>query len=104
MWVSVEGEGVCVCLRASAGSSAGQARNVFGKGTEGMCSERYKGGMCSKRAEGRSVFGKGHRKGCVPFLMRVGTRKGTEGKVFANMSAPVDTFANAFPPFLARSH
>ena len=50
------------------------------------------------------MFGKGHRKGCVPFLMRVGTRKGTEGKVFANMSAPVDTFANAFPPFLARSH
>ena len=49
---------------------------------EGMCSERYKEGMSSERDKG--VLGKGQMKGCVPFLTRVGTRKGRQGKVFAN--------------------
>ena len=60
-----------------------------------MCSERdERKGRCSERDKERNMFGKGHRKGCVPFLMRVGTCKGTEGKVFANMSAGADRKAN----------
>ena len=44
-----------------------------------------------ERDKGRNVFGKGQRKGGVPFLTRVGTCKAREGKVFANVSAGVDT-------------
>jgi len=40
------------------------------------------------------VFGKGQRKGGVPFLTRVGTCKAREGKVFANVSAGIDRKAN----------
>ena len=60
---------------------------VQGKGRKKECVRK-------ERDNGRNVFGKGHRKGCVPFLMRVGTCKGTEGKVFANMSAGIDKKAN----------
>ena len=40
------------------------------------------------------MFGKGQRKGGVPFLTRVGTCKAREGKVFANVSAGIDRKAN----------
>jgi hypothetical protein len=53
-----------------------------------------KQGMCLERENGRDVFGEGQRKEYVAFLTRVGTCKGTEGKVFANVSAGVDTKAN----------
>jgi len=68
---------------------------VFGKvHRKGCVRKGTKEGMCSQRDNGRNVFGKGHKKGCVPFLMRAGTCKGTQGKVFANMSAGIDTKAN----------
>ena len=63
---------------------------------ERMCSRKEcvrkgtKEGMCLERDKGRNVFGKGQRKGGVPFLTRVGTCKAREGKVFANVSAGID--------------
>jgi hypothetical protein len=78
-----------VCVLASDGVQEvlqAKSKECVWKGT--------KEGMCLQRDNGRNVFGKGHRKGCVPFLMRVETCKGTEGKVFANMSAGIDTKAN----------
>ena len=112
MWT---GEGVCVCLIVSeCRKFCRQSKECVRKGTkEGICSKGqrkecvWKGtqekgcvrkgtkeGMCSQKDNGRNVFGKGHKKGCGPFLMRVGTCKGTQGKVFANMSAGADTKAN----------
>ena len=69
---------------------------VQGKGRKKECVRK-------ERDNGRNVFGKGHRKGCVPFLMRVGTCKGTEGKVFANMSAGADRKANPRQQVRARA-
>jgi len=85
--------GVCVCLRATAGSTPGQARNVFAKGTRNVFGKGIEG-MCAERDKGRDVFGKGQRKRYDPFLTRVRKCKGTDGKVFANVNVNVNANVN----------
>jgi len=78
--------GVCVFIASECRKFCRPSKECVRKGT--------KEGMCSERDKGRNVFGKGQRKGRVPFLTRVGTCKGTEGKVFANVNANAHVNAN----------
>jgi hypothetical protein len=69
---------VCVCLRATECRKfcRPKARNVFEKGRKKEC---------VLKGQRKECVWKGTQEECVPFLMRVGTCKGTEGKVFANI-------------------